>query len=361
MEGTIFLFLFLIFFFLIPTSLPSPNNHQCNFLSLIKFIQLHNDLALNDVILISNDVTESANPILCNLSLNDLSLENGHLFTSRAVSMDSLLKNSLRLNIGKEYSSIVLLSTEFFYDNEKLSLFLNQSSVALSNACWIILYPLDVEKSISAKKLEFLFKDILFRRMEHLRFDSQVYVVASNSTEISLFEAYRICDMAAPVIRHVVTLNHDTNSISFDDEYFIWERRKNLQGCELFSTFIPSSSAFHENRDDEKNSQHTDYHSDAFMYSSSIKIDGISYYGTSADVFSILMAELNFTLKAVIPEKRSYGIYDPKTQSWNGIIGVVAENQAEFALNDLTVTTSRSEVVDFIAPIYFQCKLPCTW
>ena len=68
------------------------------------------------------------------------------------------------------------------------------------------------------------------------------------------------------------------------------------------------------------------------------------------------MAELNFTLQAVIPEKMSYGVYDPSTHRWNGIIGVLAENQAEFSLNDLTVTTTRSEVVQFVAPIYFQCK-----
>ena len=121
MEEIISLFLFLIFCHFSPTSLPIPTNYQCNFLKLIEFIQLHNDLALNDVILISNDVTESANPNLCNMSLNDLSIENDRLFTSRAVSMDSFLKNSLRLNIGKECSSIVLLSSELFLSPYSLS------------------------------------------------------------------------------------------------------------------------------------------------------------------------------------------------------------------------------------------------
>ena len=105
-----------------------------------------------------------------------------------------------------------------------------------------------------------------------------------------------------------------------------------------------------------KKTEKTNDYSDALMYSSSVDIEGISYFGTSADVFSILMKELNFTFRAVVPEKRSYGIYDPSTQRWNGIIGVLADNRAEFSLNDLTVTTSRSQVVEFIAPIYFQCK-----
>ena len=70
-------------------------------------------------------------------------------------------------------------------------------------------------------------------------------------------------------------------------------------------------------------------YSDKLMYSSSIKVEGIEYFGTSAEVFRVLMDEMNFTLRAVIPEKKSYGVFNATSNTWNGIMGVLAENRAE--------------------------------
>ena len=357
MQRKKFPFVAIVFFYFISTCYPFSEKYNCSFLTMIKFMQLHNDLKLQDILFLTNNLTESTWNNFCDMLPNDLALKSDLSFTTRMVSRNALSTHFARLNIRPESSSIAIIPFDFAHDNQKDIVKNIQSSISLSIACWLFVYPIDYLKRYSKNDIQVFFDDSHFKYIEHLKFDSQIYIAFENSSDtILLFEVYRICENYLPIIRQVPIVIDNVNSITFNHDFFIWERRKNLQGCQLPVTFIPTSSAFHEIRNDSENPKKSNYRSDSLMYSSSVKIDGMSYFGTSADVFNILMTELNFSLKAVIPEKRSYGIYDPMTQRWNGIIGVIAENRAEFSLNDLTVTSSRSEVADFVAPIYFQCK-----
>ena len=361
MQRKKLLFVAIIFFYFISTCYPFSEKYNCSFVTMIQFMQLHNDLKLLDILIITNNLTENTLNDFCDMFPNDLALKSDPSFTTRMISRNALSTHFTRLNIRQESSSIVIIPFDYAYDNQKDIIQKIQSSMSLSIACWLFVYPIEFLKSYSKNDIQVFFDDSPFKYIEHLKFDSQIYIAFENSSDTTqLFEVYRICENSLPIIRHVPILMDNVNSITFNHDFFIWERRKNLQGCRLPATFIPTSSAFHEIRNDSESSKKSNYRSDSLMYSSSVEIDGMSYFGTSADVFNILMTELNFTLKAVIPEKRSYGIYDPTTQRWNGIIGVLAENRAEFSLNDLTVTSSRSEVADFVAPIYFQCKYQCT-
>ena len=359
MEFKNYLFAVIICFYFISTCYPLSEKRNCSFMTMIKFMQLHNDLELQDILFLTNDLIENTWNGFCDMLPNNLALKSGPSFTTRMVSRKSFATNVTRLNIRRESPSIVVIPFDFAHDNQNDIVQKIQSSISLSIACWVFAYPIDYMTNYSEKNIQEFFDDSSLKHIEHLKFDSQIYITFESSYDTTLlFEVYRICENSLPIIRQVPISIDNVTSITFNHDFFIWERRKNLQGCQLPTTFIPSSSAFHEIRNDRKNSKNSNYYSDSLMYSSSVIIDGISYFGTSADVFHILMTELNFTLKAVIPEKRSYGIYDPTTQRWNGIIGVIAENKAEFSLNDLTVTSSRGEVADFVAPIYFQCKYP---
>ena len=356
MEKSTFVIVFLILCRYATKCLPHHDTERCSFLKIIKFMRLHNDLALQDILSITNTPAESMNPIFCGMMPNELALSSDPSFTTRTVSIADLLTKNRTFPLKRDFSSIAILPADIFNSNETSNILKMQLPESLANTCWVIQYSVNCYEDMSTNKVRLLFTDSLLDTIDNMRFDSQIYITVEHLNIIKLFEVYRICPSSVPVFKYVHTFNENVQPIKFDHEFFIWERRKNLQGCQLPATFIPTSSAFHAVRHSNKTSNKSNNYSDALMYSSSVDIDGISYFGTSADVFSTLMAELNFTLQAVIPEKMSYGIYDPSTHRWNGIIGVLAENHAEFSLNDLTVTTTRSEVVQFVAPIYFQCK-----
>ena len=57
----------------------------------------------------------------------------------------------------------------------------------------------------------------------------------------------------------------------------------------------------------------------------------------------------NYTLKLV--KDGQFGAYDPKTESWNGLIGELERNEVELAVGSITATKQRRLVVKFLPTI----------
>ena len=57
---------------------------------------------------------------------------------------------------------------------------------------------------------------------------------------------------------------------------------------------------------------------------------------------------MNFTLKKVQPEDRSWGglVFDPQTNTsrWSGMVGMLAEGRADLCSATLTITKERAKV-----------------
>ena len=331
----------------------------CQLLNTVKYLKTFNGLALQNFVLIMIDPYKIS-PMLCNGMALDLISSRENMLTMNVVLVNSnttSILTSLRSMLTCDVPSIVIFVESSFSRDLLFGILKGISKKELSSNAWLILADQtrygDTPGDIFSSNILSLFDD-----MENLQFDSQTYILAREELNFKLFEAYRACSNTSTIFRHLPHMMEGNGPAKQLHKNYIWERRKNLEGCKLRATFIPTSSAFHyknENRNKDKSSLDTLY-SNELMYSSSVEIDGTEFFGTSADVFRILMDEMNFTLEAVIPDQKSYGVYDTKTKTWNGIIGVIAENRAEFSLNDLTVTHSRSEVANFVAPIYFQCK-----
>ena len=335
------------------------DNSYCQLLNTAKYLKTFNGLAFQNILLMMIDPYK-INPMLCNGMVLDLISSRENMFTTNAILVNSnttSILTSLRSVLACEVPSIVIFVDSNFSSDLLSGILQRLSKKELSSNAWLILsdHTEDGNTPDGALRSNMLLR---FDDMENLQFDSQIYILAREDLTFKLFEAYRTCSNTSIIVRHLPHMMESNEPAKQLHKLYIWERRKNLEGCKLRATFIPTSSAFHyknENKSNEKSSLDTPY-SNELMYSSSVEIEGTEYFGTSADVFRILMDEMNFTLEAVIPDKKSYGVYDTKTKTWNGIIGVIAENRAEFSLNDLTVTHSRSEVANFVAPIYFQCK-----
>jgi hypothetical protein len=63
--------------------------------------------------------------------------------------------------------------------------------------------------------------------------------------------------------------------------------------------------------------------------------------GLLFDILNTVQSELNFSY-TMIPAT-SYGSLSDKNQ-WTGLVGMVARNEVDFSVMDLTISLSRSEV-----------------
>ena len=57
----------------------------------------------------------------------------------------------------------------------------------------------------------------------------------------------------------------------------------------------------------------------------------------------MLQVKLNFTYSLVMSPDEAYGVLDENGQ-WNGLIGLLVQNQADMSINDLTITYERAQV-----------------
>lgn len=75
--------------------------------------------------------------------------------------------------------------------------------------------------------------------------------------------------------------------------------------------------------------------------------------GIDFQVLNTLSQKLNFTYQLVLAEDRQWGGVQ-ENGSVTGMIGLVARHQANLAINEITITTGREEVVDFTAPYFLE-------
>ncbi|ESO99692.1 hypothetical protein LOTGIDRAFT_173635 [Lottia gigantea] len=80
--------------------------------------------------------------------------------------------------------------------------------------------------------------------------------------------------------------------------------------------------------------------------------DGKVYYSGYAKTFSDAMSlYLNFTYEFVEPEDNQWGNF--VNGSWDGLVGQLLRREVDMAVAELTLTTERESVVDFVLPQFF--------
>ncbi|XP_042223943.1 ionotropic receptor 40a-like [Homarus americanus] len=75
--------------------------------------------------------------------------------------------------------------------------------------------------------------------------------------------------------------------------------------------------------------------------------------GIDVNVITTLSHKLNFTMRVVEPEDRGWGGPKPDGRI-TGMVGMVARHEANFAINEFSVTRLRETVVDFTNPYYLE-------
>lgn len=81
-----------------------------------------------------------------------------------------------------------------------------------------------------------------------------------------------------------------------------------------------------------------------------VPIDKKYYEGYCIDVIENIAKILKFKYSFMLVPDNQYGSYVPKTKSWNGLIKLLLDHEADLAICDLTITSARESAVDFTMP-----------
>lgn len=73
------------------------------------------------------------------------------------------------------------------------------------------------------------------------------------------------------------------------------------------------------------------------------------YEGFSKDLIDAIAKICNFKYK--ITTSKEYGIEDPMTKQWNGIVGEIVNKRSDLAIGDITITKARRTAIEFSAPV----------
>ena len=73
-----------------------------------------------------------------------------------------------------------------------------------------------------------------------------------------------------------------------------------------------------------------------------------SYSGLAFDIINHITAKFNLTYEIKLEKEHIFGV-KLDNGSWNGMIGMVVDGEADLAANDFTKTEERAEVVEFSA------------
>ncbi|XP_049771202.1 glutamate receptor ionotropic, kainate 2 [Schistocerca cancellata] len=74
------------------------------------------------------------------------------------------------------------------------------------------------------------------------------------------------------------------------------------------------------------------------------------YEGFCIDLLKWIAAQVGFHYAIKLVPDHMYGVYDPDTREWNGIVRELMEKRADLAVASMTINYARESVIDFTKP-----------
>ena len=167
--------------------------------------------------------------------------------------------------------------------------------------------------------------------------DSQVYAIVRINSLLELVEIYRVCPNNNISIRKITVL--DVANKTFSE--YIWEHRKDLRKCMIRVGYMYYTSDVIRPDATKLGKQPTR------MY---INSGGIELQGYSAQRYSLLQSNLNFSIQWVHVDDSKFGGYDYVNQRWNGIVGMLVEDKIDTAILELSITAKRRTAISYGPP-----------
>ena len=71
-------------------------------------------------------------------------------------------------------------------------------------------------------------------------------------------------------------------------------------------------------------------------------------------LISRIAEKLDFAFAVVVAPRGMYGKKESSSGEWDGVIGDLARGETDLVVADLTMTSEREEVIDFVSPYFDQ-------
>ncbi len=171
-----------------------------------------------------------------------------------------------------------------------------------------------------------------FRRP--LRLDSRLFIYKRSREGFNIWEKYAV-KSGRPMMNRVGTWSESSGlRVPVDD---MWFRRSDLRGVTLANTIVPFA---------------------VFNKVSAVRSNGELYAdgeveGIFQDMLQFLAQALNFTASNRLSRDGKWGAPEnvENRTSWNGMIGMLVDGEADLCTNTITVTRGRHDAVDFSYPL----------
>nr|CAI5853715.1 unnamed protein product [Callosobruchus analis] len=79
-------------------------------------------------------------------------------------------------------------------------------------------------------------------------------------------------------------------------------------------------------------------------------IGNARYEGFCIDLLKWIASQVGFQYSIRLVPDHMYGVYDPETKEWNGIVRELMEKRADLAVASMTINYARESVIDFTKP-----------
>ena len=157
----------------------------------------------------------------------------------------------------------------------------------------------------------------------HLRYDTRSFCFTLKN-KIEIYDVYKIHINSRVILKRVGDWT-ENNGLQISDRN-IWKRRRSLEGYHFNVASIYSPPAITQVTDNCTNTENC-------------------FKGMFADVWNSLSIEMNFTYTISVTSDLFGSLVNG---SFDGVVGMLQNGEADIAVADLTITNSRSSVVDFL-------------
>jgi hypothetical protein len=162
-----------------------------------------------------------------------------------------------------------------------------------------------------------------------LHLDSKLYFFTELIEEIIISEMYSI-KLGSLIKRNIGVWTNKTGLVVHTPN--IWERRADLMGTLLECVTLEYEYL---------TQVHHDRKSGNFTHVT----------GLFPDYLKQLESQLNFTANVGLSVDRKWGALEKDGSTWNGMVGMLINNEADIVTGGLTKTNQREEVIDFGMPL----------
>lgn len=311
------------------------------FWEVYDLLQNTNDIDIQNILMVSYQPNCECVDATCDLVRTQI-IQNEYMIPYRCIFLPD--KNQVanvtnlfhKILTSAKPSLVVLLGTEELMLRTVIQ---KATSFQTSNHIWMVLHTFNDQVKV-AQKLELNLT--MLGSLEQLRFDSKIFVWKVNSTMGYFWEIYRFCSKGYIKIQHL--LNLEKNGLVKKNFRYIWERRRDLSECEIRVGYINSFPYMYKKSAVKRTEQITNARMCFFK-------SNMTMCGNYVPLLKLLTQQLNFTIRWVHAKDNAFGVKNSVSQKWNGLLGLLVNNEADISPCWSFITSSRTNDMDFSSPI----------